>query len=179
MAGIVMEIELEHNAANKNNGQNLNALQSSALSWYESAEIARLCLSFQDEYGGNVNVLLWSHWLDINGFTLDLAFWEATSRRANLGDAIWVAPFRRMRRLVPKYADGSSPLFRKSLQRLELSIELQLLKWLERRTRQKLSFEESVSEGDYLRYCLLQKKVTDTDAFIRHWNRAIKKGENR
>lgn len=173
-----MEIELEHNAASKINGRNYEALLSSALSWYESTEVAELCISFQDDYGGNVNVLLWSHWLDVSKFQLDLAFWQTTSRSAYFGDAVWIAPIRRMRRLVPKYRDGSSPLFRKNLQKLELLFEFQLLKWLENRTVRQLSTEENSSGDDYLRYCLLQKKVTETDEFIRCWNSAINRDRN-
>lgn len=149
------------------------SLTDSALSWYSRDSVADLCLHFQDHHGGNVNLLLWSYWLDVNQFELDLGFWQRTTRALNVASAFWVSPLRRLRRAIPKKRDYSSPMLRRQIQRMELFVEFQLLKALEYRTLSKLEMNTVPVNEDYFRYCLAQRKLSDIEAFVDQWHQAV------
>lgn len=105
-----------------------NSLWDFSLAHYGKARVAEACLRLQDSYGVNINLLLWSLWLESQDKELDsnrLAVALAAIQPWDLG---YVQPLRQLRRKIKQ--DFAADLarvasLREQIKRAELEAEKQ------------------------------------------------------
>lgn len=103
-----------------------NPLWAFADALYSSRGVEETCLHLQDQYGANVNLLLWCCWLESRGIELTSAGLERAKHAIEQWDADIVKPLRRARRLVKEGAllNNTTRLLKASIQEAELLAEL-------------------------------------------------------
>lgn len=97
-----------------------------SLPLYRQPGVEALCLSLQDEWGADVNILLWLCWLEQEGVALN----ERRLRLAEASIAPWrsdvVEPLRRMRRHIKREygtRDSTVEASRQAIKAAELKAE--------------------------------------------------------
>lgn len=80
---------------------NQESLWQFALAAYGRDGMESVCLALQDQQGININVLLWSLWLDHNAVGFDRGFWQQSVQAINAVHAR-VVRVRSLRRWIPK-----------------------------------------------------------------------------
>lgn len=140
-----------------------------SLTHYARAGVADACLRLQDEHGVNVNLLLWSAWLESRGLFLDAARLRNAQKRIRAWDEHYVVPLRQLRRRMKAefgVADKDIERVRQQIKKAELLAEKQLQLWLEEDAQ---TWSQSVaqenhppSSGDNLRFYLQQLNIADT-----------------
>jgi uncharacterized protein (TIGR02444 family) len=104
------------------------------LALYSRPAIEQICLHLQDQWGANVNVVLWLCWLADRGVPVDQQQLDlALQKLASWHDDV-VAPLRQLRRLIkqryPHNPDGINDV-RMTVKKAELAAEKVELDWLE------------------------------------------------
>lgn len=100
-----------------------------SLHYYACAGVSPLCLRLQDEYGVNVNVLLWALWLGYRGVRLEPALLAQALRKIHSWDQHYVLPLRQLRRRMKVefgVADESIEVVRTQIKQAELLAEKHL-----------------------------------------------------
>ena len=102
---------------------------------YESAEVERLCLELQDDYGQCVSYLLWAVWAARHGRPVGEAQLAVAAGLARDWETEVGWPLRAVRRTLkrpwPPMADGRREALRSKVKASELSAERTLLEALE------------------------------------------------
>ena len=105
---------------------------------YESAEVERLCLELQDDYGQCVSYLLWAVWAARHGRPVTQAELILAAGLARDWEAEVTAPLRAARRALkqprPPMADARREALRTRVKAVELAAERTLLEALEAAT---------------------------------------------
>lgn len=102
-----------------------------ALALYTRPGVAPLCLALQDKHGANVNLVLFSCWLEVRQLPLDL---PAALACVSTWETRYVQPLRALRRqMKQEFAANLAEVaeVREQIKRAELSAERQELHWLE------------------------------------------------
>ena len=97
-----------------------------AVNLYQQAEIAETCLWLQDNFNINVNLLLYSCWLGMQGFELCYAELIWLLESINIWNENYIKPLRKLRRML-KHWQGTEQTevwqHRQKLKALELDAE--------------------------------------------------------
>lgn len=146
-----------------------SSLWDFSLTQYARAGVADACLRLQDEHGVNVNLLLWSAWLESRGLFLDNARLRSAQKRIHAWDEHYVVPLRQLRRRMKVefgVADKDIEQVRQQIKQAELLAEKQLQLWLEEdaQTWNQSAAQDNhpPSSGDNLRFYLQQLHIGDT-----------------
>ncbi|MGI9294260.1 MAG: TIGR02444 family protein [Pseudomonadales bacterium] len=94
-----------------------------SLRHYASPAIADLCLSLQDNYGINVNLLLFAGFLSQCRYTLPAAKQPLLMTRVRTFDQRYLRRIRRLRRRVKTLLPDQSPRWYADFKQLELTAE--------------------------------------------------------
>lgn len=97
-----------------------------ALITYAKPGVESVCLALQDQFSGQVNILLWAAWLDSQNCVLDHALLDQARAAIWTQECYGLRPLRALRRLTPK----SFTWLRGSIKRLELKAEFWQLRRL-------------------------------------------------
>src|SRR5690606_3057428 len=81
-----------------------NPLWAFADALYSSHGVEETCLHLQDEYGVNVNLMLWCCWLEGRRVELSSMLLDRARHAIEAWDADIIKPLRRARRLVKEAA---------------------------------------------------------------------------
>lgn len=129
-----------------------------SLSFYESEAVRQRCLALQDEYGLDVNLLLYACWLGRQSRTLvsEGADWQ----RVRAWHKEVVQPLRALRRAQPRQHEGERQI-RQLMQDTELKAE-QCEQWLLFQAAQTLS-QPSAEVGPKLTWGNLLDVAEDAD----------------
>lgn len=106
------------------------SLWAFSVSFYQHPKVEPLCLRLQDQFGVNVNGLLWALWLDLIYPQSDMSVWQCGISKAALWHGYVVVPLRYLRRRIPKTVGWSR--IRGCFLRVELRAEKRELRILER-----------------------------------------------
>lgn len=94
---------------------------------YAAPEVARLCLSLQDEYGQSVCLLLWAAWAGQNGLGIDIPAAAALARTWEVGVVGPLRAARRTLKTAPGLAEADRDVLRARVAADELDAERALL----------------------------------------------------
>ncbi|TQV82524.1 TIGR02444 family protein [Exilibacterium tricleocarpae] len=109
----------------------VNPFWDFSLALYRRPGVESLCLALQDNHGVNVNLLLWSCWLETRTVTLDADLLAAAQRLVQDWDQRVVTPLRQARRAVRKGNwETPGPSLLAQCKRLELEAEQVQQQWL-------------------------------------------------
>ena len=111
-----------------------NRLWEFALALYEKPEVAACCLQLQDRNSVNVNILLWSIWLEHKHLCLTDERLLAACELIQQWDENYVQVLRTLRRNIKHEFKHNLALVanvRDSIKHAELTAEKQELQWLE------------------------------------------------
>ncbi len=140
-----------------------------SLACYAHAGVADACLRLQDEQGANVNLLLWSVWLEQRGLVLDAARLHSAQARIQRWDEYYVLPLRQLRRRMKTefgVADAGIELVRTHIKQAELLAEKQLLLWLESLAQpwddSGITRRDIPAANDNVRFYLQQLNVSES-----------------
>jgi len=139
-----------------------------SLAHYAKPGVADCCLQLQNRHGVNVNLLLWSLWLEgenklLTNYGLKVAF-----DTVNLWDANYVQPLRNLRRKMKReFAEHTEQIaaVREQIKVAELLAEKQEQQWLETLTLHWPTANDKIDAGKnvlfYLRYLNLPAEVIE------------------
>ena len=136
---------------------NQESLWQFALAAYGRDGMESVCLALQDQQGININVLLWSLWLDHNAVGFDRGFWQQSVQAINAVHAR-VVRVRSLRRWIPKRR--GLLWLRNPVKAWELRLEKSELMQLQNLTdfRIRLSFNRpdqiNIRQADILKYLM-------------------------
>ncbi|WP_160280158.1 TIGR02444 family protein [Cellvibrio mixtus] len=105
-----------------------------SLHYYGRPGVSLLCLRLQDEYGVNVNIVLWTLWLGHQGIHLDPAKLAQAIHETRNWDQHYVLPLRQLRRQMKAefgVEDTSIETVRVQIKHAELLAEKHLQQLLE------------------------------------------------
>jgi uncharacterized protein (TIGR02444 family) len=88
---------------------------------YKQPEVERLCLSLQDEFGLDVNVVLFCHWLGVNGLAANSKHLKGLAGQVEDWRQQVVEPLRKLRRNLQTKTDVG--LVREQIKLAELKAE--------------------------------------------------------
>ena len=92
-----------------------------SLRLYKQPEVERLCLSLQDEFGLDVNVVLFCHWLGVTGLAANAKHLKDLSGQVDDWRQQVVEPLRKIRKNLKTKADVGS--VREQIKLAELKAE--------------------------------------------------------
>ncbi|HAS63990.1 MAG TPA: TIGR02444 family protein [Vibrio sp.] len=99
----------------------LERLWQFSLQYYSVREVKEACLALQNQYHGNVNLLLLLKWLDEQGATIDERDWPQVEQCLGRSETL-LGSFRELRRKLKRSLPDT--LYRETLQ-FELQLEKQ------------------------------------------------------
>lgn len=105
-----------------------------SLAHYRNPEVERVCLTLQERWGANVNILLWLHWLEMNNIPVGEQQLTAAQNRIDAWEQNIVRPLRDLRAHLKaqfKSQDEAVGQTRQSLKNAELAAEQVEQEWLE------------------------------------------------
>jgi len=119
-----------------------------SLQLYQQPGVESLCLSLQDGWGGDVNILLWLRWLEQEGLAIN----DTRLRLAQAYIAPWrteiVEPLRRMRQHIKRHygtSDRTIEASRQAIKAAELQAEQAVQSRLEKLARTWLGSQRKAS----------------------------------
>lgn len=143
-----------------------NSLWNFSLSHYGQPQVAAACLQLQDNYGVNINILLWSLWLESQGKWLSETRLAAALTAAAPWDVNYVQPLRQLRRRIKQeFAADLAQVarLRDQLKHAELLAEQQEQLSLEALSRDWPGGEKELPQGEnlslYLAYLGLAPEI--------------------
>lgn len=105
-----------------------------SLAHYGNPQVAAICLELQDIYGVNVNLLLWSLWLESEHLLLTEERLKAAINLVSTWEQNYVWPLRQLRRSMKRdfaVSPGQVGEVREQIKKAELLAEKQEQQWLQ------------------------------------------------
>jgi len=125
---------------------------------YAQPAVADLCLRTQDNYGANVNLLLWCIWLEQQQIALTTERLQQAHLRVDSWEQDYVIPLRALRIKLKKQFgthDTALEALREHIKHAELLAEKQMQVWLESLASSWYpEMDRRLSTGDNLRFYL-------------------------
>lgn len=90
-----------------------------SLNYYGIREVKTACLNLQNQFNGNVNLLLLLAWLDQHQLTIQAEDWVSLENTLDHSESL-LLPYRELRRKLKNHV--SEPLYREALE-FELQLE--------------------------------------------------------
>lgn len=133
-----------------------------SLALYRNPEVEQICLLLQDQWGANINLLLWLRWLEVNNTPVAKHQLHAARKRIDTWDQDVVRPLRNLRRLLKTCAfsgEASIEPTRTIIKSAELSAERVEQEWLEQLARDWQSAKQPLEAGANLTLYLVELQV--------------------
>lgn len=118
--------DLAHSPASEPSVNTTNSLWDFSLKIYALPGVAEQCLVLQDEFGVDVNLLLWSLWLGVRGQLLSPELLSAAEAAVLDWSQLAVQPLRRLRRQLKAHfgvEDSAREAVRQAIKAAELAAE--------------------------------------------------------
>lgn len=137
-----------------------------SLAYYAQPQVAECCLQLQDSHGANVNLMLWSLWLEQCRITLTAEKLTEAKARIQKWDTDYVQVLRQLRRSMKNefYFDNlAAAEVREHIKTAELSAEKCEQEWLETLTNRWRNSQmlNEISVGDNLEFYLQSLGIDD------------------